>query len=334
MNLNLELRGARLLGAQDDVDAGFRQMGQTLAATAPTLEILKLGMDMMDLVDSTFVEFCSVGLALLIQLRRLSLDVSCNRLTSIGVAALQHALSPTVRDLEWILDCNRDACFDCVDLHEAHGLRSVTLNVSNTYVTHLQMPAHVTCLRVDLQHSVRSLTAAAVDNRVHPYPMFLSGVGDVRQLRLHLDCNTVSILRHIPPTSGVEFDLKLDTFRMSVAAVNDVQASIGRYSTIGMLKRLDVYQSWHVVVESLSLLPMVLSVGRDLVSLQLEMPSATGVSPMLFVVAHYLVHLVEFCPGSGIYFPSNFRAFSNWKLSSSEKKNIPDPDFASRCKVP
>ena len=266
-------------------------MGQTLAATADTLRILKLDLHGMGLVDATFADFCSVGLAPLIQLRRLSLNVSHNDLTNVGVAALQHALRPTVRDLDWTLAFNKNVRFDDVDLREAHGLRSVTLDVSHTPVTHLQMPVHVTSFRVDLQWTMRSPTTA---DAVHPHAMFVSGIGAVRQLRLHLDCNTVSILRHIPVARGVALDLKVDTFDMSVAAVEDMQMSIRTYNSIGMLKRLDVYQDHHVAVESLSLLPSVLAFSWNLVSLLLEMPSATGVAPMLFNAAHYLVQLVEF----------------------------------------
>ena len=95
VHLCLDISESLFMGIVDDELAGFRTLGQGLAATAATLQILKLGMAHLQMMDSTFVYFCSVGLSPLTQLCRLSLDTSSNQLTNVGVEALQHALSPT-----------------------------------------------------------------------------------------------------------------------------------------------------------------------------------------------------------------------------------------------
>ena len=91
---------------EGDERTGFCPLGQALVATAATLQILRLGIAHTNLMDSPFVYFCSVGLKPLIHLRRLALDVEGNRLTNIGVDALQHVLSPTIQELKWNIGNN------------------------------------------------------------------------------------------------------------------------------------------------------------------------------------------------------------------------------------
>ena len=295
VHLCLNVSQTKLLCVDGDERAGFGHLGQALMATADTLQILTLGMAHMEFTDSMFVYFCSVGLLPLIHLHRLALDVACNQLTDVGVDSLQHVLSPTIRELKWNLGCNTAVQRVC--LEAAQGLRNVMLEVCGTRVKHLQLPAQVLCVTLDLRRTMHTDGSG-----IHPNQMSVSGVDCVQRLKLRLSLvhsKTVSLLKCIPDWPGImKMDLHLDLFSMSINAMQSALeciATCGQANTLGTLWLCE--SSRHhgeFPVEIDHRLPSVLSVCRGLVSLQLELPSAIGLCEILTSVGRDLVNLVYF----------------------------------------
>ena len=285
VELCLHINETQLMGIAYNELAGFRQLGQALTATAATLQILELGMAGCRMQDSTFVCFCSVGVAPLIRLRRLSLDVTMNQLTDIGVDALQHVLSPTIQHLEWRLGFNLDV--RRVHLHTAPCLRTVILKLCTPNMVHIQLPVQVVHLTVALGTGAPSKGC----------DMCITGVDAVQRLTLHLNCNTVFTLKHITEKHGaMKMDLRLDLSKITNACMDHVLKSIARFGKAGMLEKLEVSISGRQtrVIKSPGCLASVLSICRTLVSLRVEMSSAFGLCEILSSVGRDLVHLVDF----------------------------------------
>jgi hypothetical protein len=127
VHLCLNISQTHLVGVDGDSEMGFDRVGRALRATAATLQTLTLDMAHMNFMDATFAYFCSLGLLPLIHLRRMSLDVACNRLTNVGVDALQQTLSASVDYLKWNVGFNTTV--QEVSLCAAQGLHTVILEM-------------------------------------------------------------------------------------------------------------------------------------------------------------------------------------------------------------
>jgi hypothetical protein len=163
----------------------------------------------------------------------------------------------------------------------------------------VHLPSAVESVTLDMRRTVFAEHALRSDG-LAPNQMSISGLDGVQRLKLRMsnvESKTVSILQRIADWPGsMKLDLHLDIFSMSVGAMQRVVKCIATGGKANTLETLWLGEgsSGQRCGEFPKCLPSVLSVCRGLVSLRVELPSATGLCAILTSVGRDLVNLKHF----------------------------------------
>jgi hypothetical protein len=175
------------IGGGQLVAWGLTPLSAALTGASATLRQLRLGIAYMDIKDPEFVDFCETGLASLTSLETLSLDVSHNWLTSVGVDAIHTAVCRTLRCATFNLSWNYNVQRVC--LRRIEHVHTLDLDVANTCVNTVYVPDSVSKLSMDMRR---------VQHDAVFIPLIVHINQDrLRHLTLHVDASTVCTLRDL-----------------------------------------------------------------------------------------------------------------------------------------